>query len=171
MKFKFYSVYREKTGKSYLFLIPSSPFSFFFQCPSKFQWLRTSAHNPPFIRVPNIFPPYRCPPSNAQDLALALTWALDREVAPTLAHARAGKGRFHSRNFCEFLEFLQDFLATNSLRSHSVRTVRTHNTNSTPLCDALCIFLSTFFMPPLVLLQILIPPTFMPHLKILRHLF
>ena len=72
--------------------------------------LRILTHKSLFFRVPNIFPPYKGPPSNAQDLPLSLTRALARESALTRAYTRAGKGWFFSSEFRKNLEFYQNFL-------------------------------------------------------------
>ena len=71
--------------------------------------LRILTHKSLFFRVPNIFPPYKGPPSNAQDLPLSLTRALARESALTRAHTRAGKGWFFSWDFRKNLEILPKF--------------------------------------------------------------
>ena len=56
-------------------------------------------------------PPIR---RSRQDLALALTWALARELVLSPAYARAGKGTFFSRDYRKILDFCNRIVFRNN---------------------------------------------------------
>ena len=102
--------------------------------------LSNRTHKAPCFCVPNIFPPYRAPPSVAQDLALALTQALPRELALTRPHARAVKGKFFSKVFRKKLEFLTRIFFCNKLFLKFVKTKKVHT------CVQTCVLCVTLFL-------------------------